>query len=211
MVGKMRFTEVQKETLIDFWRDVEKKTGIQISYNERVESIAPAPQGGFEVKTNRRSYSTRTILLSIGRRGTPRKLGVPGEEMDKVVYRVIDAQQYANQHVLVVGGGDSALEAATSIAAEPGTNVTLSYRSGAFSRAKQKNRQLVEQMESAGKLRVLFNSTVKSIREDFVEMAAENGAEEIPNDAVVVSAGGILPSAFLKTVGINVETKFGSE
>jgi thioredoxin reductase (NADPH) len=211
MVGKMRFTEVQKETLIEFWRDIEQKTGIQISYDERVESINPAPQGGFDVKTNRRSYSTRAVLLSIGRRGTPRKLGVPGEEMAKVVYRVIDAQQYANQHVLVVGGGDSALEAATSIAAEPGTNVTLSYRSGAFSRAKQKNRQLVEQMESAGKLRVLFNSTVKSIREDFVDMAAENGAEEIPNDAVVVSAGGILPSAFLKTVGINVETKFGSE
>ena len=211
MVGKMRFTEVQKETLIDFWRDVEKKTGIQISYNERVESIAPAPQGGFDVRTNRRSYSTRTVLLSIGRRGTPRQLGVPGEEMDKVVYRVIDAQQYSNKHVLVVGGGDSALEAATSIAAEPGTNVTLAYRSGAFSRAKQKNRQLVEQMESAGQIRVLFNSNVKSIREDFVDLAVENGTEEIPNDAVVVSAGGILPSALLKTVGINVETKWGSE
>ena len=131
--------------------------------------------------------------------------------MAKVVYRVIDAQQYANQHVLVVGGGDSALEAATSIAAEPGTNVTLSYRSGAFSRAKAKNRQLVEQMESAGQIRVLFNSNVKSIREGSVNLGVENGTEEIPNDAIVVSAGGILPSAFLKTVGVNVETKWGSE
>jgi thioredoxin reductase (NADPH) len=211
IVGKMRFKEVQKETLIEFWRDIEQKTGIQISYNERVESITPAAQGGFDIKTNRRSYSTRTVLLSIGRRGTPRKLGVPGEEMDKVVYRVIDAQQYANQHVLVVGGGDSALEAATSIAAEPGTNVTLSYRSGAFSRAKAKNRQLVEQMESAGQIRVLFNSNVKSIREGSVNLGVENGTEEIPNDAIVVSAGGILPSTFLKTVGVNVETKWGSE
>jgi len=211
IVGKMRFTEVQKETLIEFWRNIEQKTGIQISYDERVESITPAPQGGFEVRTDRRSYSTRAVLLSIGRRGTPRKLGVPGEEMDKVVYRVIDAQQYANQHVLVVGGGDSALEAATSIAAEPGTNVTLSYRSGAFSRAKAKNRQLVEQMESAGQIRVLFNSNVKSIREGSVDLGLENGTEEIPNDAIVVSAGGILPSAFLKTVGVNVETKWGSE
>jgi len=211
IVGKMPFTEVQKETLIDFWRDVEQKTGIKISYDERVESIVAAPKGGFEVTTNRQVYDVRTVLLSIGRRGTPRKLGVPGEEMDKVVYRVIDAEQYANLHVLVVGGGDSALEAATSIAAEPGTNVTLSYRSGAFSRAKPKNRQLVEEMEAAGQLRVLFSSNVKSIREEFVDIAIGDDIEEIPNDAIVVSAGGILPSGFLKTVGINVETKWGTE
>ena len=211
IVGKMPFTEVQKETLIDFWRDVEQKTGIKIRYDERVESIVASPKGGFEVKTNRQAYDTRAVLLSIGRRGTPRKLGVPGEEMSKVVYRVIDAQQYANLHVLVVGGGDSALEAATSIAAEPGTNVTLSYRSGAFSRAKPKNRQLVEEMEAAGQIRVLFSSNVKSIREEFVDIAIGEVIEEIPNDAIVVSAGGILPTGFLKTVGINVETKWGSE
>jgi thioredoxin reductase (NADPH) len=150
-------------------------------------------------------------LLSIGRRGTPRKLGVPGEEMDKVVYRVIDPAQYSNQHVLVVGGGDSALEAATSIAAEDGTTVALSYRSAAFSRAKPKNRQLVEEMEAKGRLRVLFSSNVKLIRDGVVEIAVGDKVESIANDAVIVSAGGILPSAFLKTVGILVETKWGSE
>lgn len=211
IVGKMRFKEVQKETLIDFWREVEQKTGIDISYNERVESIAAAENGGFDVKTNRRDLNTRTVLLSIGRRGTPRKLGVPGEELDKVVYRVIDAQQYRNMHVLVVGGGDSALEAATSIAAEPGTSVTLSYRSAAFSRAKPKNRQLVEDMQAAGRLKVLFSSNVKSIQEDSVTIAVNEKQGTIKNDAVVVSAGGILPSAFLKTIGIHVETKWGSE
>mgnify|MGYP003633387604 CR=1 FL=1 len=211
IVGKMRFKEVQKETLIDFWRDIEKKTGIQISYSERVESITAAPMGGFDVKTNRRILNTRAVLLSIGRRGTPRKLGVPGEEMDKVVYRVIDAQQYRNQHVLVVGGGDSALEAATSIAAEEGTSVTLSYRSDAFSRAKPKNRSLVESMQADGRLRVLFKSNVKEIQNDVVTIAIDDAEETIKNDAVVVSAGGILPSAFLKTVGIHVETKWGSE
>ncbi len=211
IVGKMPFTEVQKETLIDFWRDVEQKTGIKIQYNERVESIVPAPKGGLTVTTNRQTYDTRTVLLSIGRRGTPRKLGVPGEEMDKVVYRVIDAAQYANLHVLVVGGGDSALEAATTIAAESGTTVTLSYRSDAFSRAKPKNRQLVEQMEASGQLRVLFSSTVKEITKETVQISVADAIEEFPNDAVVVSAGGILPSGFLKTVGINVETKWGSE
>jgi thioredoxin reductase/ferredoxin len=211
IVGKMKFTEVQKETLIDYWREVEKKTGIKINYSERVDSIVPGPKGGFTVTTSKNTYDTRTVLLSIGRRGTPRKLGVPGEEMDKVVYRVIDPAQYRNQNVLVVGGGDSALEAATSIAAEVGTTVTLSYRSAAFSRAKPKNRQLVEEMQAKGRLRVLFSSNVKSIRAGAVEIAVGEKVGSIANDAIVVSAGGILPSAFLKTVGIHVETKWGSE
>jgi thioredoxin reductase len=211
IVGKMRFKEVQKETLIEFWRDVEQKTGIKISYKERVESITASPKGGFEIVTNRRTLDARTVLLSIGRRGTPRKLGVPGEETDKVVYRVIDPAEYVNQHVLVVGGGDSALEAATTIAAEAGTTVTLSYRSGAFSRAKPKNRQRVEEMESSGDLRVLFSSNVKEIHDGSVDIDVGDSIESIANDAVVVSAGGILPSAFLRTVGIHVETKWGSE
>ena len=171
----------------------------------------PGPKGGFTVTTSKNTYDTRTVLLSIGRSGTPRKLGVPGEEMDKVVYRVIDPAQYRNQHVLVVGGGDSALEAATSIAEEAGTTVTLSYRSDAFSRAKPKNRQLVEEMQAKGRLQVLFSSNVKSISEGAVEIAVGDKVGSIANHAVVVSAGGILPSAFLKTVGIQVETKWGSE
>ena len=211
IVGKVKFTEVRKEALIAFWSEIAMQTKVDISYNERVDSIVPAPNGGFTVTTSKNTYDTRAVLLSIGRRGTPRKLGVPGEEMDKVVYRVIDPAQYSNQHVLVVGGGDSALEAATSIAAEDGTTVALSYRSAAFSRAKPKNRQLVEEMEAKGRLRVLFSSNVKLIRDGVVEIAVGDKVESIANDAVIVSAGGILPSAFLKTVGIHVETKWGSE
>lgn len=211
IVGKMTFKEVQKEELIDYWREVEKKTGILINYSESVEAVEPAPNGGFVVRTSKRNYNTRTVLLAIGRRGSPRKLGVPGEEMSKVVYRVIDPAQHRNQHVLVVGGGDSALEAATTIAEEPGTTVSLSYRSDAFSRAKPKNRQRVEEIAAAGRLRVLFSSNVKAIRDGAVEIVIGDSVQEIRNDAVVVSAGGILPSAFLKTIGIHVETKWGSE
>ena len=211
IVGKMRFKEVQKETLIEFWRDVENKTGIQINYGERVDSVEPAPNGGFVVKTSKRNYNTRAVLIAIGRRGSPRKLDVPGEDLGKVVYRVIDPEQYRDQHVLVVGGGDSALEAATSIAAEPGTVVTLSYRSDAFSRAKPKNRDLVQEMVEGGKLQVLFSSNVKCIAEDHVEIDVGDRIETLTNDAVVISAGGILPSGFLKTMGISVETKWGTE
>jgi thioredoxin reductase/Pyruvate/2-oxoacid:ferredoxin oxidoreductase delta subunit len=210
IVGKMRFREVQKETLIDFFAEVEKKTGIIINYGEQVEQIEAAPNGGYAVRTNRRVYNTRAVLLAIGRRGMPRKLGVPGEDRDKVVYRVIDPDQYRNLHVLVVGGGDSALEAATTIAAEAGTTVTLSYRSGAFTRAKAKNRARVEEMAAAGRLRVLLNSNVVSIGEKDVTVDSGGSVETMPNDAVVISAGGILPSGFLRSVGIEVETKWGT-
>jgi len=142
IAGKMHFRETTKEALMAFWEAIVDSTALEISHNERVESIE-ADNAGFNVKTSKNSYQSRAVLLAIGRRGTPRTLNVPGEEKTKVVYRLIDAEQYRNQHVLVVGGGDSALEAAVSIADEPGTTVTLSYRSEAFSRAKEKNRAKV--------------------------------------------------------------------
>jgi thioredoxin reductase (NADPH) len=212
IVGKVKFKEVQKEDLIEFWRGVEQKTGVSINYNERVDSIKPG-SGSVDhcVETSKGSYNTRAVLLAIGRRGTPRKLNVPGEELPKVAYRLIDPEQYRDQQVLVVGGGDSALEAATSIAEETGANVTLSYRSAAFSRAKQKNREKVDAMVDAGKIQVLFNSTVKQILAGSVDIAVNDAVAELPNDSVIISAGGILPTAFLQEIGIVVESKFGSE
>lgn len=211
IVGKMNFTETTKEELLAFWQGVETQTGLQIKYNERVTGIEQANNGsGFLVRTTAAEYVSRTVLLTIGRRGTPRQLGVPGEEQPKVVYRLIDAEQYKGQHVLVVGGGDSALEAAHSIADQPGTAVTLSYRSAAFSRAKQKNRDRVAEMEAAGELKVLMSSNVKEIREDAVVL--EQGGESLilPNNGVIVCAGGILPTGFLREIGIEVETKYGT-
>jgi len=163
IVGTVKFRETKKEKLLAFWQEVEKRTKVVIQYREKMETIT-RDGDGFIVKTNKGEYKTRTVLLAIGRRGTPRKLGVPGEDQAKVVYSLIDPQQYRNQHVLVVGGGDAAMEAATSIAEEPGTTVTLSYRSEAFSRAKEKNRQKVDQMKSSGRLNVMLKSNVKDIQ-----------------------------------------------
>jgi thioredoxin reductase len=211
IVGKMKFSETSKEKLLEYWQGVERQTGLHINFNERVTGIARRPDGAsFEVKTTRKLYVTRAVLLTIGRRGTPRQLGVPGEKSSKVVYRLIDPEQYRGQHVLVVGGGDSALEAAHSIAEQPGTTVTLSYRSPAFTRAKPRNRDKVLQLSSAGRLNVLMSSNVREIRKDSVVIEVDGESVILPNHGVIVCAGGILPTGFLREVGIEVVTKYGT-
>ncbi len=209
IIGRVKMHETSKEALLAFWQGVEKKTGVKINYRERMENISRNGEG-FVVKTTRRTYETRALLLAIGRRGTPRKLDVPGEELPKIVYRLIDAEQYRNRHVLVVGGGDAALEAASSVAEQPGTRVTLSYRSEAFSRAKEKNRNKIEELRRTGRLRVLLESNVERITEKKVLIEQKGNSIELPNDAVIVCAGGILPTPFLKSLGIRVETKHGT-
>ena len=209
IIGKVRIRETTKEALLQFWNQVAKKTGITINYGERMEAVTKKGSA-FLVRTTRGTYETGSVLLAIGRRGTPRKLEVPGEDLPKVVYRLIDAEQYRNKHVLVVGGGDAALEAASSVASEPGTCVTLSYRSEAFSRAKEKNRNAIEQLRKAGRLRVLMESNVKGIAKEKVLVERKGKSLELPNDAVIVCAGGILPTPFLKSLGIRIETKYGT-
>ncbi|MEW5962615.1 MAG: NAD(P)-binding domain-containing protein [Pseudomonadota bacterium] len=209
IVGRTRFKEVGKEKLLAFWQKITRDTGLRINEQERVQQVIPEA-GGFRVVTTRAQYRTRAVLLAIGRRGTPRKLGVPGEEQSKVVYRLIDAAQYRGQRVLVVGGGDSALEAAASLAEEPGTTVTLSYRSKAFSRAKPKNRARVDAAVADGRLRLMLGSEVAAVGTDRVRLTIDGRPVEIGNDAVVVCAGGILPTDFLKGIGIEIETKYGT-
>jgi thioredoxin reductase len=210
IIGSVKFGEIQKEKLLEFWTGVVEKTGLKVSFRERMEAIEKSGDN-FVVTTNKGSYKTRSVLLSMGRRGTPRKLDVPGEETAKVVYRLIDPEQYKGQAVLVVGGGDSALEAAIAIADQPGTDVILSYRSAAFSRVKQKNRTLLEEGERAGRIKVMLNSGVKEIFEKEVVIEANGQKKNYRNDAVIVCAGGLLPTPLLQKIGINFETKFGTE
>jgi thioredoxin reductase/NAD-dependent dihydropyrimidine dehydrogenase PreA subunit len=209
LVGKVKFTDVQKERLIEFWEGVVQRTGLKVHFNERMERIERLGKG-FRVITSRATYETRAVLLAIGRRGTPRKLGVPGEEQAKVVYKLVDAEQYRGQRVLVVGGGDSALEAAIALAEQPGTKVALSYRGEAFNRVKPKNRERLTVAEKAGRVKVMLDSQVAQI--GAVDVTLRQGEETfaVPSDAVIVCAGGVLPTELLKRVGIAFETKYGT-
>lgn len=207
--GRVNLREVTKEALLAFWKQVKTDTGLKISYDARVERIdREGPH--FRVVTTTDSFLTGAVLLTIGRRGTPRRLDCPGEDQEKVVYRMIDPEQYRGQHVLVVGGGDSALEAATSIADEPGTVVTLSYRGDGFNRAKGKNRDAVARSEASGRLRLALGSQVRAIEAKSVALEHAGRIEQVRNDAVIVCVGGILPTQFLKSAGIEIETKYGT-
>jgi thioredoxin reductase (NADPH) len=209
IVGQVNFRETTKESLLSFWKDIETKYQLNVRYREQVVSIESTGRG-FAVTTNAGTERATAILLAIGRRGTPRKLDVPGEDLPKVVYQLIDAEQYKGHHVLVVGGGDSALEAAGTIAEQPGTTVTLSYRSEAFSRAKLKNRERVDRMSKTGEMQVLLSSKVRSITADAVDIEWNGELHRFRNDAVIICAGGILPTEFLKSAGIEMETKYGT-
>jgi len=207
--GKVKVKEISKEALMKLWEDVVAKTGIKINFSERMEKIERHGDA-FSIVTNRGNYLTRSVLLSIGRRGTPRKLDVQGEELEKVMYRLIDPEQYRGKHVLVVGGGDAALEAAVAISEQPGAKVTLSYRGNAFNRVKPKNRERMEKASTSGLLRLLLESNVKQILPATVQIDQKGTGIELPNDAVIVCAGGILPTPLLKEIGIHVETRHGT-
>ena len=209
IIGRMHFRNTSKEELLKFWTQACNGNGLKIRYQERVEAMEKK-DGAFHVKTSTQQYVASTVLLGIGRRGTPRKLGVPGEELSKVVYRLIDPEQYRGQKVIVVGGGDSALEAAASIAELGDTEVCLSYRGEAFQRAKQRNRQRVDAASTKGQLKILLNSQIREIRAQEVLLKQSGKEMTLRNDAVIVSAGGILPNDFLKAIGIEVETKYGT-
>jgi thioredoxin reductase (NADPH) len=206
--GKYSRREIHKEELLDLWRDIIDRTGIGIQTHERLESVA-RNNGHFEITTNRDRYQARSVLLAIGRRGTPRKLGVQGESSYKVTYRLLEPEQYRDKKLLVVGGGDSAVEAALSLAAVPGTEVSLSYRKSSFSRIKEGNLERITNAIDQGLVDVMFESQVERIDNDSVTLNQHGAQKRVANDYVFVFIGGELPTPFLKKLGVKIETKFG--
>lgn len=207
--GKIKLTETTKSELLDLWQSVLSKNKITVNEQEKVTTIEKN-DGIFTLTTNKGTYNSKTIVLAIGRRGSPRKLGVKGEDKEKVAYRLLEPEMIHNQKILVVGGGDSAIEAALLLADES-NDVTLSYRGDSFSRLKPKNLERINKLSSEKKINVVLKSTISEIKDNSVVVALpfEEKGIEIPNDLVYIFAGGELPTVFLEKIGVRITKKFG--
>lgn len=206
--GKYDQREIQKEELIGLFDDIVEKNNLTVNSNEQVDSIT-RNSDHFVVKSSKREYKARKVLLTIGRRGTPRKLGVAGEQSTKIAYKLLEPEQFKNMKLLVVGGGDSAVEAALSLGEQEGTTVTISYRKDVFSRIKEGNRTRITSAIEAGWVSFLKESQVTEVLPDQVRLTQRDQPLSIPNDFVFVFIGGELPTKLLTSIGIIMETKFG--
>lgn len=206
LYGKIKLTETRKEALLELWQNIIQKTKIKIHTGVKVEDIK-VEQAHFVLRSQIKEWKAKYIVLALGRRGTPRKLGVQGEQLSKVTYRLIDAASYQNSHVLVVGGGDSAIEAAIGLASQQNNTVTLSYRKNEISRIKERNKIHLEDFMARKKLNVIFESEVKEITKHDVVLDVKGSAQKLPNDFVFIFAGGELPNEFLKKIGIQMQAQ----
>ena len=205
--GKFKKTELSKEELIAFWKKVGDRADFKCRLGEKVEDIKKEQDGVFTVSTPKSKCRARSVVLALGKSGSPRKLGVKGEELPKVMYRLIEADHYVNKKILVVGGGDSAIEAAMGLGHQVGNEVTLSYRKEAFTRIKERNAQRIQESTRKGKVKVVFNSNPVEFRKDSVILDVNGRPQEIPNDYVWIFAGGEPPTAFLKKIGVGFGTQ----
>lgn len=199
--GKFRRTEISKEELLETWQKILEKTQLTVHEQEKVVEVRK-DNGAFSIQSSKQPYQARHVVLALGRRGTPRKLGVPGEHLGKVMYRLIEPEAFRQSNVLVVGGGDSAIEAALGLASEGSIRVTLSYRKSEFSRIKERNALRIKEHAAKKSIDVLFNSEVVEIAQDRVSLRISEAERTLRNDHVFVFAGGEMPFDFLKNVGI---------
>ena len=200
--GRLNREEYQKEHFLELMEGLVAEHKLNIKFGAKVTGVRRIEDGLFEVGTSADMYWARSVILAVGRRGTPRKLDVPGEELPKVMYRLIDAESYRGQKVLVVGGGDSAVEAAIGLAQQPDNEVTLSYRREKLVRIKKKNEDRFAPLVASGRIKPVFSSRVVEVLPDRVRLEVGSVVHELPNDFVFVFAGGEPPFTFLKHCGV---------
>lgn len=205
--GKVHLHNTTKSELLDLWKKVLSENNISIKERTKVELISYEGDH-FKVNTNtNEELRTKKILLAIGRRGSPRKLNISGEESEKVAYRLLEPENIQNKDIIVVGGGDSAIEAALSLAKQ--NKVMLSYRSEAFNRIKPKNRELINKAAETGELRIKYKSNLLSVEKEHVTLAVDDKKIDLKNDLVYIFAGGELPTQFLEKAGVKITKRFG--
>jgi len=209
LFGKVKLYQTSKAELLDLWQTVLKKNNLTVHENSKVESV-DAEDGIFKVTTLKGDqYNSAMVLMAIGRRGTPRKLNIPGEMKEKVAYRLLEPEEISHKHIIVVGGGDSAVESALLLADR--NQVTLSYRNEVFNRIKPLNNMALNKALTEGKLAVHLSSNLLSIEDDSVLLSFGKDGEtsKLKNDLVYIFAGGELPTQFLEKAGIKISKKFG--
>jgi thioredoxin reductase/NAD-dependent dihydropyrimidine dehydrogenase PreA subunit len=208
LYGKAKLFDTNKGELLELWQKVIKEHDIHITENTKVEEIQPQADGSFKIITNTGvEHLTQNVLLAIGRRGTPRKLGIPGEQLPNVAYRLLEPENITDKKVMVVGGGDSAVESAMLLMET--NEVILSYRKDQFARIKPKNRVAIDKAVESGQLNIIFNSDLVSISEKSILLKIGEESKELPNDLVYIFAGGELPSGFLQKAGVEITKRFG--
>lgn len=208
--GKIKLHDTSKEELLGIWMGVLKENDISIQEHSKVEHIIPLENGDFKLRlATAEEIIAQNVLIAIGRRGSPRKLNVVGEESTKVAYRLLEPERISGDKILVVGGGDSAVESAMLLM--DNNEVTISYRKDKFSRIKPKNREKIDEAISKGSIEVLYDSNVQEIKKESVLISFNDDRQdrEIENDRVYIFAGGELPTQFLMSAGIKVEKTFG--
>jgi thioredoxin reductase/NAD-dependent dihydropyrimidine dehydrogenase PreA subunit len=206
LAGMVRAAEYSKEQVLALFEDLARRFRLDVRFGEPALDVQR--QGRLlVVKSERGLHAGRAVVLALGRRGTPRKLGVPGEQLPKVMYQLVDAESYEEQRVLIVGGGDSAVEAALGLARQPGNRVTLSYRRPKLVRIKRKNEERIAAAIRQGRVRPAFGSEVVAIGERSVRLRTARGEQELDNDYVFVFAGGEPPFGLLRRIGV----RFGEE
>ncbi|MCP4573841.1 MAG: NAD(P)-binding domain-containing protein [bacterium] len=204
--GRLERHEYRKEELLAIWEDLHAHYDLDIRTGVRVTGVTGA-LGGFTAATSAGDLRARHVVLALGRRGTPRRLNVPGEDLAKVAYQLMDAEAYAGRRVLVVGGGDSAVEAAMGLAHQEGCEVVLSYRKPELLRIKQRNADRIGPLVASGTIDFRGGTTVQSIHDDRIVLDGPGGAAIVPNDDVFILAGGIPPFGFLREIGV----RFGGD
>jgi len=209
LFGKVKLYETSKTELLELWNQVLKKNELSINENTKVDSIIAEP-GHFKINTlSGEHYTTKNVLLTIGRRGSPRKLNIAGETLEKVAYRLLEPEDIKNKEIMVVGGGDSAIESALLLADH--NNVILSYRSGSFKRIKPKNSEKINDAIKKGIIEVRYNTNVISIEKETITLTTvkDNKQSKLKNDLLFIFAGGELPTQFLQKIGLHITKKFG--
>ncbi|MEZ4240383.1 MAG: NAD(P)-binding domain-containing protein [Myxococcota bacterium] len=203
LYGALRVTEVRKEALLAKWQEIHDRTGIRAQRREGGGGVARRRRR-VRGADQRGPVRAQRVVLALGG-GLPRKLGIPGEALEKVTYRLLEPEGYAGKRCVVVGGGDSAVEAAVALG-EAGADVVLSYRKQAFDRIKKKNQHKLDAAVGAGRVALLLGSEPVEIRADAVVVKVDGAERVLGNDYVLVFAGGVLPTAFLEAAGVQVQT-----